>query len=144
MRAVVIYEPGCEGTRRIAEAVAEGLPAYPVSVLPAEDATATDIEQADLVVLDGMADRSLLHRVGAHAWRGRRVAVFDTGDHVRDRPMWPSAAGRMVWWLRIRGVASPVPQARFDLKGGAGEPGDGEEDRARSWGRSLPIAAHVG
>ena len=151
MRALVLYDCGASEAGRVASAVASGLPrGFRARTLSFDDATGSDLDGADLIVLGGGSRRrgpsrglrAFLARTDRAAWRHRHVAVFET---TADPHAWPTGAGATATaaWLRGYRVARPVPCASFLLAGPDGRLNDAEPVRAASWGLSLPTAAHI-
>lgn len=153
MRALVLYDRGTSEAGRVATAVASGLPnGFRARTLCLDDATAADLDGADLIVVGGGARRIMgpsrrvrefFARTDRAAWRDRHVAVFET---TADRGAWPAGPGAKATavWLRGYRVARPVPCASFLLAAPNGELDEAEPVRAASWGLSLPIATHLG
>lgn len=151
MRALVLYDRGTSEAGRVANAVASGLPnGFRARTLSFDDATGSDLDGADLIVLGSETRRmgpsrrlrDFLARTDRAVWRDRHVAVFET---TTDRHAYPAGPGAKMTsvWLRGYRVARPVPCASFLLAGPGGRLEDAEPVRAASWGLSLPIAAHV-
>ena len=153
MRALVLYDRGTSEAGRVADAVAGGLPSgFSARTLSFDDATGSDLDGADLIVLgDGSRRmgpsrrlRDFLARTDRASWRHRHVAVFETTNDPNAWPTGPRATATAAW-LRRSGyrVARPVPCASFLLAEPGGRLADAEPVRAASWGLSLPTAAHV-
>ena len=166
MRAVVVYESMFGSTRRVAEAVGEGLgDVGEVVVVPVEDADAALDGGADLLVVGGPTH---VHGLSRPRTRASAVAMADKpgsnlalDEHARGRglrewlPAAPPAAGlgaafdtRIAFplsghaskaigrQLRRRGYAMAEPPESF-LVGDENVLQPGEEERARAWGERL-------
>jgi hypothetical protein len=166
MRALVVYESLFGDARAIATAIAEGLsPAVPADVVAATEAPADIGPDVGLLVVGGpnhafgmprpSSRRGAVEQYGAdipdtgaglHEWldavrvAGRNVpaAAFDTrgSDHPVLSRM--DHASRTEEKLLTRLGARIVARAEhFFVAGPKGPLVEGEEDRARAWGRTL-------
>jgi hypothetical protein len=166
MRALVVYESVFGDARAIAHAVAEGLSdALPADVVAATEAPAEIGPEVGLLVVGGpnhafgMPRRSTREGAvdqygavipdpgaGLHEWlegvrvaaRGIPAAAFDTrgSDHPVLSRM--DHASRTEEKLLTRlGAGIVAPAEHFSVTGPKGPLVDGEEDRARAWGRTL-------
>ncbi len=142
MKALVIYATHKGNTRRVAEAIANGLRSDGSAAVRSVDESPT-IADEDLIVIGGPTEGhhvipelyEFLNRLPAGALTGRRVAAFDTR---LDWPRWMSGSaaddiGRRVESLDAWNVVRPesffvsmVPEVRA-----------GELTRARAWGAGL-------
>ena len=150
MNSVVVYASHFGNTKKVAEAIADGLRAYGQAlVFSTEDASTRLLEEAELVVIGGPTEQHgmteplarFLNRLTLHA--PGAVAIFDT------RLRWPrwlsgSAAVSVSTRLRQAGAHLVAPEESFFIKGAAGTGGrdtaeldDGELDRAREWAVAL-------
>jgi len=165
MRAIVIYESMYGNTRRIAEAIAEGLSAaVDTTVVPIATLTQDSLAGADLVVVGGPT-----HMLGLSGPGSRRMAVSaarkpGSGLSVEDGADGP---GLREWLTSTRGRGAAVafdtrlharlggrasvrigrrlrrsgydlvarPESFYVSKANTLEPG--ELERARSWGGNL-------
>lgn len=165
MRALVVYESMYGNTQAIAAAIAAGLTESGFEVSTSEVGEApTDLGQLDLVVAGGPTHAFSMSRVSTRedaATKGDNpvisqgiglrewiealeplasadevaVATFDT--RVR-HPRVPGSAARAARkHLRQHGFRAVDPATTFWVDGMEGPLLDGEEDRARSWGRDL-------
>jgi hypothetical protein len=166
MRALVVYESLFGDARAIATAIAEGLsPAVPADVVAATEAPADIGPDVGLLVVGGpnhafgMPRQSTREgavkqygadipdtRAGLHvcldavrvAGRGIPAAAFDTrgSDHpVLSRMDHASRTEEKL--LMKLGASIVAPAEHFFVAGPKGPLVEGEEDRARTWGRSL-------
>lgn len=160
MKALVVAESVFGNTRRIADAIAEGLAGrMEVTVADPGEAGAVGAD-VDLVVAGGpthafgmtsprtrqsAVDQHGASRVDAVGLRefiaglavgdGRAVATFDTRA---DRPRVPGSAARAAHRrLRRLGFRPVAPAESFRVRGTAGPLVDGEVERARTWGEAL-------
>lgn len=144
MSAVVVYATRHGTTRRVAEAIADGIRVHEVADVRSVS-EATPMPEAGLVVVGGPTEGhrmtpdllDFLQRLPGDAVRGRRAAAFDT------RLNWPkwlsgSAADTIGRKLEQLGAIDPVPTESFlvttepDLR-------PGELERARAWGAQLAL-----
>jgi flavodoxin len=146
MNAVVLYATRSGNTRRVAEAIAEGLGAAgPVDVQCVDAGPGAIPADADLVVLGGPTEGrhmtpqmlEFIARLPAESVRGRAAAAFDTRV---DWPRWlsGSAADDIRRELERRGARGPIPSESFIVTMKP-EIRPGELDRARAWGASLAV-----
>ena len=151
MTALVIYATRHGTTRRVAEAIADGIRAHDIadvrSVAEAEPLS----EGVDLLVIGGPTEAhritpdllDFLQRLPADAVRGTRAGAFETR---LDWPKWlsGSAADTIGRRLAQLGAIDPVPTESFfvsfdpDIR-------PTELDRARAWGAQLATgsARHI-
>ena len=144
MNSLVIYASRTGNTRRVAEAIADGLRSRgSVQVLATDVAPVSMPERTDLVVIGGPTEAhgmtppmvDLLDRLEAGGLQGIAVAAFDT------RLRWPlllsgSAAARIASRLSHAGAGVIAPAESFFV---TRQPilEDGELERAAGWGASL-------
>jgi flavodoxin len=150
MNSVVIYSSHFGNTRKVAEAIADGLRTHGQALMfDTEDAPTRLLEEADLVVIGGPTEQHkmteplarFLNRLARAA--PAAVAIVDT------RLRWPrwlsgSAAVSVASRLRQAGAHLVVPEESFFVKGAAGTSGrdtaeleDGELERAGVWAIAL-------
>jgi hypothetical protein len=164
-RALVIYESVFGDARRVALAIAEGLATrLPVDVVAAHEAPSQVPRDVRMLVVGGpnhafgMPRQATREgavrdsgaeipdtRFGLHEWldhasvpRGLSAAAFDTR---MDRPSLLTrldhAAKTEEKLLRGLGVTLAAPAEHFFVGDTKGPLLDGEEDRARRWGKAL-------
>ena len=167
MDALVVVETVFGNTRRIAEAVAEGLGRrVHARVVDVTDLPAELVERADLLVVGGPTHAfgmtrpatrqtaaeqagggAVAARIGLREWLdtlpraepGHLAAAFDTRT---DRPRLPgSAAAAALRRLRHLGYGRLCGPESFRVAGTTGPLLDGELARARSWGAGLVALA---
>ena len=141
-RALVVHESVPGDTERIALAVAEGLATrLPVDGVRAPDAPPQVRADVRMLVVGGPT-----HAPGLHAWLGTvrlpprtNAAAFDLRT---DDPRQTTDLGATL--VRGLGATLAAPTEYFVVDGD-GLLADGEEDRARRWGRALGelVAARV-
>jgi flavodoxin len=147
MHSLVIYASTSGNTRLIAESMAEALSARgPVELRAVDDLTAR-LPEADLVLIGGPTEghamtpsmSRMLDRLPREAWRGRRVATFDT------RLRWPrflsgSAALDLAECLGPAGATVIAePESFMVSMRPLLEPG--ERDRAAAWALQVADSA---
>jgi flavodoxin len=152
MNSVVIYASRYGNTRKIAEAIAEGLrPSGTTQLFAAEEAPTPLPSGTDLIVIGGPTEMhkmteplaEVLHRIEAETLHGIAAAAFDT------RLRWPrwlaGSAGVGAWSsLQSAGARMIAPTESFFVKKEEGaEKGDapklepGELERATQWAAAL-------
>ncbi|HEX6353344.1 flavodoxin family protein [Actinophytocola sp.] len=166
--ALVVFESMFGNTKKIAEAIADGLRtgmtaelaevgSAPVTLGPDVDllvvggpthafsmsrqSTRADASRqgADDRAATGIGLREWLDRVAADSARPP-VAAFDTKV---SRPRLPGSAARAARnRLRHAGFRPVAPAENFYVHGTPGPLVDGEPDRARAWGEQLVKAVH--
>lgn len=165
MRALVVYESMFGNTRKIAEAVAEGLSGYAEIDVVEVGAAGRPADDVGLIVVGGPthahgmsrpgtrqgaakdAGADLVSRgVGVREWLGSlpaargpvAAAAFDTRF---DKPVWltGSAARGAARHLQRRGYRLAALPESFFVGASSGPPAPGELDRARRWGQTLGV-----
>lgn len=166
MRALVVYESLWGNTRKVAEAVAEGLRSR-MDVVLADVRTAPEVvgPDVDLLVVGGPthafsmsrestradaarqgADHQAAAGIGLREWVARiamgearpPVAAFDT--KIKHPKLPGSAARAALRGLRRAGFRPVLPASNFYVDGTPGPLTDGELERARAWGERLTTA----
>lgn len=158
MKTLVIYTSHFGNTRRIAEAIGEGLQPYGVvRVASVEEASELLSEKFDLLLIGGPTEQhtmtepmeKFLDRIDRDVLLGTAAAAFDT------RLQWPrwmsgSAALHIEERLRHAGAHVVAPVESFFVKGAGAsdrhppELADGELGRARAWATSVGRAVAAG
>jgi hypothetical protein len=175
-KAVVVYESVFGDTRKIAEAIASGLAEHiPTDVVAAGDAPAEVGPEIGLVVVGVPTHAFSMPRqstregaikqygaqiadvsTGVHEWldsvsvahAGIAAAAFDTVvDHPKLVVKMNHAAKAEEKLLGRHGLSIVAPAEHFVVVDAKGPLAEGEEDRARAWGRALaervsPAARH--
>lgn len=139
MRVLIVVDSRCSGTRKLAEAVAEGL--LPHDVLVEDLDSPAPGPDVDLVVVGGprVGPELAAWLAGLEPVEWVRAAVFDTRSEAQ-RPLTGSAGHRIGQQLRQAGYRLIDAPESFRVDGpaeAASLPGDGELDRARAWGAAL-------
>jgi hypothetical protein len=162
MTTLVVHESHWGNTRQVAQAVAAALPGE-VTCVDVRRAPVELPADVDLLVVGGpthafsMTRASTRHDArdkgaeeghedrGIREWLGaltpddhRAVAVFDTRV-AKARRLPGSAARAAARVVRHRRLGRLVAQESFYVDDLAGPLLDGELDRARAWGASLPV-----
>lgn len=168
MHALVVYQSMSGNTRRIAEAVAEGLGST-MEVRLVEVAAAPAVVGDDVALLvvggpthafgmgRGPTRQSVVRQAGGplvppgrglREWLvGLRTSSPRLGSAAFDtrvvKPRTPGTAARAVARrLRAAGVRMVAPAQSFSVTGAQGRPAAGELERARRWGETL-AAVHA-
>jgi hypothetical protein len=164
-RALVVYESVFGDAKQIALAIAEGLASrLPVDVVSAKDAPAQVPGDVRMLVVGGPNHAMSMPRpatrggavtqhgadipdtsFGLHEWldqvqvpRILNAAAFDTRmDHPKLITRMDHAAKTEEKLLRGLGASLAAPAEHFFVTDVKGPLLDGEEDRARGWGRAL-------
>jgi len=164
MNALVVYESLYGNTKRIAEAIADGL-ARECDITITEVGVAPDVpSDVDLLVVGGPTHQFGLSRkssrqqgaddhdepvisldVGIREWiegqprvSNGAAATFDTSIRKPNLP--GSAARGAAKRLKKKGYRLVVPGELFLVEGGKGPITDGETDRATKWGQEVANA----
>lgn len=169
MRALVVYESMYGNTRRIAEAVAEGLAGrMRADVIEVGSAPAAVGEDVALLVVGGPTHAFAMSRATTRqsAAQDAPDGLVSRGDGIREwlsglrtgsarlaaaafdtrvaKPRLPGSAARgAARRLRRLGVRSAAPAHSFYVIGTRGPLVDGELDRAREWGETLAASFPV-
>ena len=148
MNAVVLYATRSGNTRRVAEAIADGLRSMAAIEVASIDAAPVVPAGTDLVVIGGPTEGrrmvppmlGFLERLSDLALSGLAAAAFDTR---LDWPRWlsGSAAEGIRRELERKGARTPVATASF-LVSMKPELEPGELARARAWGASLAASTN--
>jgi Flavodoxin domain len=102
MRAVIVYESMFGATKKVAEAIAEGLAdGAEVSVVPVTSAGAHTLDGADLVVVAGPTHTHGMSRPGTRKMAGKRAGKPERGGVGTGRGQRPGSA-------RMARVARPA------------------------------------
>jgi flavodoxin len=151
MRSLVVYDPVVGNAELIAQAIREGLAEGGDSkVMPADLVSRTDVRDAQLVVVGGVARlgdvslllRGIMHGLLRKSWQGKPVAVFDTrfrGEVAGTE----SVAGKLEQLLRRRGAYLVSPPESFLVPDVDGSVEASDVSRALVWGRSLHLAERL-
>jgi flavodoxin len=152
MNSIVIYASHFGNTKKVAEAIADGLRSRGTAqALPVEEVVAALPAGTDLVVIGGPTEGHRMTRpmaqfldgLEASTWRGVAAATFDT------RLRWPnwlsgSAAAGIAKKLRRMGAQVIIPEESFLVEATSSTREDkgpelyaGELERATRWGASL-------
>ena len=144
MKTVVLYDSVHGNTRKIAEAIASGLPRGVVVATPGS-VDQSSLAGADLIIIGsptlggrptpGM--QSLIDGLKVGGARTPRVAAFDTRLTMKFAKLFGYAAQKMAAQLKEKGCTLEDEPQGFIVKGRAGPLADGEEARARAWGQHL-------
>jgi flavodoxin len=158
MTSLVVYDSQYGNTKRIAEAIQEGLASMgAVAVKHAGEVTPDDLRSADLLVIGcptqrfrpTAAVRTLLGRLPAGALGRVRAAAFDTRMEMDDAT--PKllrflvrlqgekayAAKHLATSLSRHGATLAAPPEGFIVTGMEGPLGEGELERASRWGHAI-------
>lgn len=155
MKTVVVYFTKFGNTRKVAEAIAGRLAdAGEARALSFEELTASDLEEADLVVMGSPTHyqnlpkevRAVLDTLPRKCLAGKKVAAFDTSVETWGPLMRMTAAHRLRSKLRKLG-GKPIAKAETFLVERGTSPEDeevrqdalleGELERAPAWAEML-------
>ncbi|HEX3272778.1 MAG TPA: flavodoxin domain-containing protein [Ktedonobacterales bacterium] len=154
MNSVVIYLSRYGNTRKIAEAIAEGLRPFGTTQLSAaEDALTRFPEGSELVVIGGPTEAhgmtkalaGVFDHMAPDALAGVMAATFDTRLRW---PRWLAGSAGVGAWTKSQqaGARMIAPAESFFVKnaekGEAPKLEPGELERATQWAASLAEAAH--
>jgi flavodoxin I len=144
MKTVVLYDSVHGNTKKIAEAIAAGLPRGVVVATPGS-VDQSSLAGADLIVIasptlggrptPGM--QSLIDGFQVGAAKVPHVATFDTRLSMKFAKLFGYAAQKMAAQLTGKGCTLKDEPQGFIVKGRAGPLADGEEARAKAWGQHL-------
>jgi flavodoxin len=146
MNGLVVYYSKFGNTQTVAAAIAETLESEgPVRLISTDELTASDLEEADLLVMGTPthrmnlpeAVRPVLKALPKQALRGASIAAFDTSYKMSWLLNKFTASKRLHRGLRKLGGRPLVPPETFLVVGREGPLYDGEVERARMWAESL-------
>jgi flavodoxin len=148
MNILIVYFSKFGNTRKVAETVGQKLgPAGCVRVISSDQLTASDLAQANLVVMGSPTHRmnlpeavrpvfdSLPRRVLRDTW----IAAFDTSYKMSWWLAYFTAGRRLAKKLRKFGGKQIAPPETFHVVGKEGPLYDGELERARLWAESILV-----
>jgi flavodoxin I len=144
MKAMVVYDSVHGNTRKIAEAIASGLPDGVVVATPGTVDTAR-LAGFDLIVVGSPTQggrptprmQRLIDGLPVSAGKAPAVAAFDTRLSTKFVKLFGYAAQKMAAQLQQKGCALKDQPQGYTVKGREGPLQDGEEDKARAWGQRL-------
>ncbi len=149
MNTLVIYLSRYGNTRKVAEAIAQECKAFgATSVMAAEQLTAADLADADLVIMGSPTHRMnlpeelrpLFDTWAPRVLRGKWVAAFDTSYRM-SRWLAPfTAARKLDGKLRKLGGRRAVRPETFHVEDREGPLYEGEIERASAWAASIAAA----
>lgn len=161
MRAFVVYESMFGNTRRIAEAIADGMSdGADVTTVAVSDAPAEVPDDVGIVVVGGPTHVFSMSRETTRQEAGQRGALSDTSTGIREwlhnlpscaRPtdfaafdtrvdtmaLLPGAASRAAARIGKKLGYHVLDPTSFLVEGYEGPLVDGEVERARDWGHAL-------
>ena len=149
MNSLVIYASHFGNTKKVAEAIAEGLRSHgPANIISIDEAPSRMPAGFDLLVLGGPTEAlrvtppmvQFFERLEPGALQGVATAAFDTRLHM---PRWllGSAAVGIARRLSEAGAGMISPQESFFVAGKGPELLPGELERATAWGAMLATRA---
>ena len=148
VRALAVYYSKFGNTKRVAEAIAETWRAAgSVRVVSAEDLTATDTGNAELLVLGTPTHvanlpkelRPILQALPKRALKGMRVAAFDTSYKMNWFVSLFTASKPLDRKLRRLGGKRVVRPESFFVVGKQGPLHKGEIERAKAWAETILV-----
>ena len=151
MKALVVYFSKFGNTKRIAEAVANGLRSMAsVETMELIQLTPADFQGIDLLVMGVPTHkmnlpqdvRPVLERLPKKSLKGIPVAAFDTSYRISDRdsPAWlakHTAAGKLAKRLHKLGGKQIAAPESFHVKDREGPLYEGEIERAAAWAERM-------
>ncbi len=145
MESVVVYDSKFEKTRRIAEAIADGLRSHgSVRLLEFDELARQNLGSVDLLFIgcptpaDAVTARmeQFVDVLEARPATGMATATFDTGFRM-PAALSESTAVTIAGMLRRAGIRSIAPPESFFVGRGDPELEEGETERATSWAKSV-------
>ncbi len=145
MESLVVFDAKFENTRRIAEAIADGLRSHgPVRLLGLDEITPSNLGPVDLLVVggptpaDAMTARmdEFVDVLEARPRSGMVTATFDTRSRMPAVLSEP-AAMTIAWKLWRAGIRTLAPPESFFVRRGEPELEEGEVERATNWAKSV-------
>lgn len=152
MKGAVIYYSKWGNCRKISEEIAEGLRLEGVDIIVSsvEDLTGLDRKLDFLVVGSptrigkmAMPVRRFIKREITDAWDGKPFAAFGTGLEQDVRKHEPQGADDIRQTLLAKGLEPTLPVFKAAVGGLKGPLVEGEEERAREFGRELARTIHL-
>lgn len=146
MNVLVVYFSKFGNTRKVAETIGESLSAAgSVRVISSDQLTASDLADADLVVMGSPthrmnlpeAVRPVFDGLPRRVLRGTPVAAFDTSYKMSWWLAHFTAARRLAKKLRKLGGKQVVAPETFHVMEREGPLYDGELERAQRWAESI-------
>jgi flavorubredoxin len=145
MQSLVVYDSKFGNTKRVAEAVADGLRTHgPVRLLGLDTILPQDLGQPDLLFIGGPTQahgisarmRQFLDALEARSGTGMVATTFDT--RFRMPPIISgSAAHTIARKLQHKHVRLFAPPESFFVSRGVPELEEGEAERAAAWANSV-------
>ncbi len=145
MQSLVVYDSKFGNTKRVAEAVADGLRTHgPVRLLELSAILPQELGEPDLLVIGGPTQahgisarmRQFLDALEARSRSGMVAVTFDTRFRI-----WSiisgSAAQTIATKLRRRGVRLFAPPESFFVSRGVPQLEEGEAERAVTWAHGV-------
>lgn len=144
MKTLVIYDSWYHNTRKIAEAIGQGL-GDESHVLSVHERPLSQLKGSRLVLVGSPthggvptpAMQDFLDALTAEALQGKLVAAFDTRVTYRWVKVIGFASKRIIKQLEAKGGRPVAEPTGFYVRGKEGPLADGELARATSWGRQL-------
>lgn len=146
MNILVVYFSKFGNTQKVAETIAETLESKgPVRVISADQLTASDLNEVDLLVMGSPthrmnlpeAVRPLFKTLPKRLLRRTPIAAFDTSYKMSWWLARFTAARKLDRKLRRLGGKRVVPPQTFHVEGREGPLYDGEIKRAKVWATSI-------
>ena len=148
MNALAVYYSKFGNTKRVAEAIAETWrPTGSVRVMSAEELTAADTGNAELLVLGTPTHvanlpkelRPILQALPKRALKGVRVVAFDTSYKMNWLISLFTAAKPLDRKLRRLGGKRSARPESFFVVGRQGPLHEGEVERAKAWAETILV-----
>lgn len=144
MRGLVVYDSVYGNTQRIAEAIGSGI-GEGAEVVKADRFDRSKLDSTNLLVIGsptqgGRPTKSVqefIDGIPETVARSLKVAAFDTRYSGRFVKVFGFAADRIAQRLTLKGGTLVGPPQGFFVGGKKGPLKEGEETRAREWGKSI-------
>ncbi len=145
MESLVVYDSTFGNTRRVAEAIADGLRSHgPVRLLGLDELPLQNLGSVDLLFVGGPTPPDAMTAgmdqfvdvLEARPATGMVTATFDTRFRM-PAVLSESAAMTIARKLQRAGIRTFAPPESFFVSRGGPEPDEGETERATSWAKSV-------
>ncbi len=144
MKTLIIYDTQYGCTEKIARAIGEGIGGE-VKTVKAGEASAFELGAYDMLVVGSPTQggrqtipvKEFVDNIPAEVLKNKKAAAFDTRMKGFWVKMFGWAADRIAGDLKGKGAELIAPAEGFLVKSGKGPLVEGEEARAKAWGKTL-------